>query len=242
MKKVNQDVLEVLSRGEIEGNLFKMTCGQLDRKMYMAVNEVLDNIGGKWNRKLKGHIFPCDPTEKIEQVLLTGETVNEKKLFQFFETPKKLAIKMIDLAEFDSGMRILEPSAGHGAIAENIISENLVCLELDTEKVLVLKKKGFYVLCEDFLNHNAEYDRIIMNPPFIKQQDIDHVLHAYDLLDKCGKIISIMSTGFTFRQNKKSVEFRNLVNKCGYYEHLDSGTFKDTGTMIKTVLVVLKKA
>ena len=72
-KRIDEQTLAILSRVTVEGNTIFLTCGQLDRKQYQAVNEVLENIGGKWNRKLKGHVFEIDPEDALDQVLLTGE-------------------------------------------------------------------------------------------------------------------------------------------------------------------------
>jgi hypothetical protein len=80
-----------------------------------------------------------------------------------------------------------------------------------------------------------------MNPPFTKQQDIDHVAHAYSLLRQGGKLVAVISSAFTFRENRKSVEFRELVRQHGHFEHLPLGTFKDSGTEVATVLVTLFK-
>ena len=80
-----------------------------------------------------------------------------------------------------------------------------------------------------------------MNPTFEKQYDIDHVLHAYSLLGNNGKLVSIMSAGMSFRQNKKSVDFRNFVEKHGYFEHLPENSFKESGTGVNTIIVVLNK-
>lgn len=245
MKKISNEVLSVLSAGEIEDNVFIINCGQLDRKIYLAVNEVLTNIGGKWNRKLKGHIFECDPTEKLEEVMLTGETTNEKQLYQFFETPLELVNRMIALGEITDECEILEPSAGHGAIADQIakVWHKLMCYEIDPKKIDVLREKGFVAKECDFVKYDSKdkYDRIIMNPPFTKQQDIDHVEKAWSILRGHGRVVSIMSPGFMFRQNKKSTDFKKLVEENGYWEELPPETFKESGTMINTVIVVLDK-
>lgn len=241
---IDQEVLNVISTGEVEGTLFKITGGQLDRKTYVAVNKVLENIGGKWNKKFKGHLFDEDPTEKIDQVLLTGESVNEKKLYQFYETPKELARRMVEIAGVNENMDILEPSAGLGAIADEITAAGgfVRCCEMDPKKVEKLVEKGYAVASGDFLSHEwEEFDRIVMNPPFTKQQDIDHVKRAYDILKPQGRLVAIMSPGFTFRQNRKSVEFKKLVEYCGYWEALPEDTFKESGTSVNTVLVVLNK-
>jgi hypothetical protein len=54
MKDFSQEVLAVISSGEVDGNSFCITSGQLDRNLYTAVNEVLENLGGKWSRKASG--------------------------------------------------------------------------------------------------------------------------------------------------------------------------------------------
>lgn len=246
MSKISDVVLGVLSSGEIDGNVFRLNCGQLERKIYTAVNEVLENIGGKWNRKLGGHVFESDPTDKLEEVILTGETINEKQLYQFFETPDHLAKRMVEIADIKENMTVLEPSAGHGAILKHLkTTEGLIsCVEIDPKKCEKLFGIcGCVCVVGDYLKTDTtgRFDRIVMNPPFTKQQDVDHVLKAWDDLAEGGKIVSIMSPGFTFRQNKKSVEFRNLVEENGWWEELPEETFKESGTMVRTVLVVLDK-
>lgn len=250
MKDVSQDVLAVISSGVVDGNTFTITAGTLDRRLYIAVNEVLENIGGKWSRKLKAHVFDADPTDKIEEVLLTAKTVNEKQLYQFFETPKPVVERLLELADIqytDDPMKmqdVTEPSAGRGAIADEIDGSR--CLfrvtELDPKNVQVLMDKGYAVFAGDWLNvKDKEFDRIIMNPPFTRQQDIDHVKHAFDLLRPSGRVVAVMSPGFTFRQNNKSVEFRELVDTHGWWEELPDDSFKESGTGVRTVIVVLNR-
>lgn len=243
MEKVNQNILNIIRAGKIQDNIFKLIYKELDRKTYLEVDKVLKYMGGKWNRKLKGHLFSKNPTDKIKSLILTGEIVNEKKLFQFFETPKELAKKMINIAEIKDSDILLEPSAGQGAIADLFPKINKsFFIEIDKTNVNILKEKGYDVIEGDFLKYDdRKFDKIIMNPPFTKQKDIEHIVHAYDLLNKNGKIVTITSLGWTFKTNKKSIKFRKLVEKFGNYEYLDSGIFKKSGTNVKTVLVSLNK-
>ena len=57
MKSISPKAKEILSAGMIVGNNFHLPPGQLDRKLYTAVNKVLADFGGKWNRKLQVHVF-----------------------------------------------------------------------------------------------------------------------------------------------------------------------------------------
>jgi hypothetical protein len=51
--KIEQAVIAVLARCETNDNTLYLPFGQLDRKLYVAVNKALEAIGGKWNRSAK---------------------------------------------------------------------------------------------------------------------------------------------------------------------------------------------
>jgi 16S rRNA G1207 methylase RsmC len=57
------------------------------------------------------------------------------------------------------------------------------------------------------------YDRIVMNPPFENGQDIAHVEHAYELLSPGGRLVTVMSEGPFFRQDKNAASFRNWLEE-----------------------------
>ena len=81
-----------------------------------------------------------------------------------------------------------------------------------------------------------------MNPPFEQQADIAHVTTAFNLLAPSGVLVTIMGMGATFRENKKSVEFReNMKSHVTCIEHLPNGTFKESGTMVNTIMLRLEK-
>src|SRR5204862_5173800 len=49
-------ILAVLQAAYFEGDKIVLPT-QLERKTYLDTNKVLERIGGKWNRKQKGHVF-----------------------------------------------------------------------------------------------------------------------------------------------------------------------------------------
>ena len=239
------DVLTVLSRSVIEDTTLKLPF-KLERGLYEQVNRLLVAMGGKWNKKLGGHVFNVDPTELLDSVLLSGK-VSKPETFGYVPTPKTLGEPVVDLAEIEEGMTVLEPEAGSAnladIVAEKTCKENIVCYELQEANVQILKSKGYTVHQGDFLTFEPEalYDRVIMNPPFERQQDILHVKHAWLFLKPGGRLVGIMSTGFTFRANKLSTEFREFVEANGYYRENPAGSFKSSGTSVNTVTVVLYK-
>lgn len=243
VKKIDEVTLTILSRVTVEGDIIFLTCGRLDRKQYQAVNKVLENMGGKWNRKAKGHVFSEDPTDNLEQVLLYGEIISPKK-YGYFPTPAEVAMRLIGMAEVEPCMSVLEPSAGQGGIADFLPEGcSLDCVELLPDNVAILEKKGYKVQQGDFLSIEPKplYSRVVMNPPFEKQADIDHVNHAWKCLLPGGRLAAIMSAGVLFRENHKTKKFRELVDNYGYIERLPDGSFKEAGTGVNTCIVVMDK-
>ncbi len=247
--KITQNILAILAECKIENNIVYLPQIQLDRKTYESVNKCLENIGGKWNRKAKGHVFDYDPEESFENLLLTGETEDMKKKFQFFPTPRPVAERMCDMAEIKKESFVLEPSCGKGDLADVIWERKpgkLFCFELNEEMERYLAEKPYEsTVGFDFLTAEpCEYwDRIIMNPPFCRQQDIDHVYHAYGLLKSGGILVSVTSPSPFFRTNKKSEDFRNWLDELNAeIVDIDAGEFKNSGTMIATKIIKICKA
>jgi len=245
--KIEKNILNILDKCTIsikeKLNVVYLPKEQLDRITYLSVNKCLEAIGGKWNRKEKGHIFEDNPVELFENLLLTGEVEDIKKEFQFFETPKELVKQMIEMAELKEKDSILEPSAGKGAIVDEIKIGDLFVNELNEKNYKVLLEEYKQATNYDFMESSLGlFDKIIMNPPFSRQQDIDHILRAFDHLKKGGMLVSIVSESPFFRVNKKSVEFRKFLedNNAEIIKNPD-GSFKESGTMINTRIIKIIK-
>ena len=243
--RINEDVANVLGNSRIDGQELFLPEGQLDRKLYVAVNKVLVAIGGKWNRKAKAHVFSEPPQDIVEQILLSGEYTDAKKEFQFFQTPDELARRLVDIACIREGETVLEPSAGRGAIAR-IVNEELSCdcicdcVELNEDNRKYLTENGFYLVGDDFLECTKRYDVIVGNPPFTKQQDIDHVLHMIELSNRC--VVSVMSSSVLFRDNNKTKEFREVVEDLGgTFEMLPEKSFASSGTNVNSCVVHIER-
>ncbi len=240
--KVSNDVISVLEDGKAQDNKFYLPQVQLERKLYQATNKVLSALGGKWNRKQKAHIFDGEIADVIEQVLVTGEYTDKKKQFQFYETPENIVDMMLERAGDLSDKSVLEPSAGRGAIASKVNAKKLNVVELMDDNRAFLIDNGYTVVANDFMAPDFEesYDVILANPPFTRQQDIDHVTKMIELAKE--KVVTVMSPSFTFRDNKKAIAFRELLEQYeATVENIGAGEFKGSGTMIQTVLVTVNK-
>jgi len=248
--KIAENILAILAECRVEGNTLYLPEGQLERKTYEAVNKCLANIGGKWNRKAKGHVFDYPPGEALENLVLTGETEDMKKALQFFPTPRPVAEMVCDMADLSPGDRVLEPSCGKGDLADVVYERgvtDITGVEINPEMDKYLAEKPYPVLTGvDFLalagdaNVRRDWSRVVMNPPFARQQDIDHIRAAFELLRPGGVLVSVISPSPFFRANRKSVEFREwLDDNVADIVDVPAGAFKDSGTSIATKIIKL---
>lgn len=244
-----ENVKEVLQKCTVDGKTVKLPEGQLDRKLYQQVAKALEGIGGKWKGgKIMGFVFPTDPTANLDKIA-GGEKINLKKEFQFFATPDALANRLVELAEINLSHAVLEPSAGNGSIVKAILRKQpnipVNCYELfDVNRMALEEIENAVILGEDFLQapENVKFDRIVANPPFTKNQDIDHLYKMYELLNNNGRVVCITSTHWKHSSNKKETEFRTwLQNKHAIVNEVPAGTFKESGTSVPTVIIVIDK-
>ena len=86
----------------------------------------------------------------------------------------------------------------------------------------------------------AAYDRVIMNPPFADKADIAHVRHALGFLRPGGVLVAVMANGVTFREDRATADFREVVSETGgQFAPLPEDAFKESGTGVLTVLVTI---
>lgn len=240
--------IEVLQSCTVEGNVVKLPNVQLDRKLYQEVAKSLELIGGKWKGgKIYGFVFETDPSDLLKQIV-NGERRNLKKEFQFFATPENLADELVQLADLKEYDVILEPSAGQGAIIKAINKVCGVipdCFELMDVNRIVLQKSGlrFNLIGDDFLQHSGNlYSKIVANPPFSKNQDIDHLYEMYKCLSSVGRLVCIVSESCIIGTQKKQVEFQKwLIEVNAEIIDIERGSFKESGTLVGGKIIIINK-
>jgi predicted RNA methylase len=247
VKKVSPPILALLSRARAEGTAIYINTGSLDRKTYEQVDAIMKKMGGKWDKRQRAHVFPFDPAEKLDLLLMAG-VVEIPENYGHFPTPPPFAQgTIIPLANLKPGMQLFEPEAGTGNLADAAAAivgkQNVVCCELQEKNQQLLRDKGYHVIPGDFLSLPPDpvYPRIIMNPPFAHFQDIAHVTHALKFLQPQGRLVSIMSGGITFREDRRTKEFRELVQALGGdITENPVRTFKESGTDCQTITVTIQ--
>jgi len=169
----------------------------------------------------------------------------------FFPTPAELAEELVDQADAQAeqgpskkeGDSVLEPSAGSGNIIEAmaaIYSDfpqiTVTALEQSSRLVEVLEAQAaaladthdINVKQGDFLEYNEKHDIIVMNPPFGKGADIDHLRHAHDLLNNNGRVVAVMSEAGFIGNTKKQKDFRAWLESVNAtVTQLDAGALAD---------------
>lgn len=184
-----------------------------------------------------------DKIRELEQDLLL------QKIPGFFPTPNPVIDRMFsELPRTTPGMRILEPSAGNGRLAERLHNRFpeavLDVCEWNYSLGSLLKLKGFNLIASDcFEITEPVYDLVCANPPFEQLADIDHVRHYFTLLKPGGTLISVMSESPFIRKDKKAEEFRDWLAEYGTDYDLPADAFKDgeRPTGVKTRYVVIEK-
>lgn len=170
--------------------------------------------------------------------------------FNLFPTPPQLAQQVAeraDLASLAEGSRILEPSAGLGALylaaraeldraglaaAWSLVEISPDCAGqlyrlTETDQAARLIQADF--LAQSVTSLGGPFDRILMNPPFAKWSDIRHVNHARQLLAPGGLLVAIVADGPRQRAQ--------LQPAADSWESLPAGSFKSEGTSVNTALV-----
>ena len=168
----------------------------------------------------------------------------------YFATPEPIGYKMVQWANVKAGDKILEPSAGHGAISrffspttENTIIEPSDRLapqaQMNTENAKLIN--GVF---ED-LHISNKYDAITMNPPFGTggKTAIEHLSKAFRHLREGGRVIALIPRGgmadkrFTKWYESDEAKNAHMVGEV----LLPNVTFERAGTKVATRIVIIDK-
>lgn len=244
---LNADQRTLLDMVVVDGQRVRFTGG--DTPKWGELKLVLEQLGGAYKSggKAKDGSFLFDDDMDVAAVIKaareTGEVL-DKTLLGFFATSPELADRVVSRVKLYPGARVLEPSAGMGALAKAVRraepAASVSCVEILDENRAVLQDLGFELVARDFLDGSPSmvqpFDAIVANPPFDKGADVKHAAHMARFLRPGGTAAVITSGAVTFRSNAK--KFRAFVESHGgAIEELPAGSFAQEGTLVKTCLV-----
>lgn len=167
----------------------------------------------------------------------------------YFPTPEPIGYKMVEWAQLQEGEDVLEPSAGHGAIARYVPRENgLTAIEPSRELFSTLQLRaggtGRKFVDNMFEQYNIvnKHDVVLMNPPYgtAGATAMRHVAKAFDHLNEGGRLIAIIPRGATDNKFEKWLEETKSAAFVGEVL-LPSVTFSRAGTSVSTRIVIVDK-
>jgi hypothetical protein len=210
---------------------------------------------------------------RIERVKQLRRDVAGSRISSFFPTPMSVIERVMRHANVRQGHKTCEPEAGDGRWAEVLANacgpENLVVVEYSYTLRELLLAQGFRLVGSDWMQHEGRYNRIVGNPPFENQQDIDHVLRAYlNLEEEDGRLAMLMSRTpeqygrvrerineeknplvwegpediIRMHGDRKAAAFHEwFMDVAGDSYEIEGGAFKESGTSVSAAYVVIDR-
>ncbi|AGG58098.1 hypothetical protein VPAG_00062 [Vibrio phage douglas 12A4] len=190
----------------------------------------------------------ADPIKESEKAIKDTLFANRNPWNDFFPTPEREVNDVVEIADIKPGMKVLEPSAGMGHIADKLrdAGADVDVVEMASTLRGHLELKDHKLVGDDFLEYNPGpiYDRIVMNPPFSNDQDIKHINHAYTMLKPGGKIVAVTSSMAGNKGNSVNKEFRLFLEDVEANETaIAEGAFKESfnPTAVNTKIIEIDK-
>jgi phospholipid N-methyltransferase len=163
---------------------------------------------------------------------------------QLFPTPSRVAEEMVRRADLEPGHKVLEPSAGTGPLlraiaAAGVDPADVTAVEINRRLAEALPATlAGRVFAEDFLTVDlgGPFDRIVMNPPFERAADIQHVRRAFEQLAPGGRLVAIVADGPRQREHLRPW----VIEQGGAWEEQAPDTFAEQGTNVRVVMLVVE--
>ena len=179
----------------------------------------------------------------------------------YYPTPEPIGYKMVEFADIKSGDSVLEPSAGHGAIARFFPDDTKnVAIEPSSELANTIRlrfNKNGRVIESTFENYDVhnKFNEIVMNPPYgtAAKTAMEHLEKAFNHLRDGGRIVALVPAGNSMgkRLNKwlngvpdaKTKAEREGEKHAVIMKKIElpSVTFERAGTKVVTDIYIIDK-
>ncbi|MBK8772703.1 MAG: hypothetical protein IPM06_20065 [Rhizobiales bacterium] len=214
-----------------------------------------DGIGGKARdrRAVSTTPFQTAMTHYFGRAKISGRR-DQREGLDFYPTPEPLALKMVEWAGIRPNERVLEPSAGDGAIARYMpdgIDLTMVEPSMDLASRAQLRAPHGKTVESTFEAYHLvnKAHVIVMNPPFGSggKTAMDHVEKAIRHLRPGGRIVALIPSGPSADarfdnlmggevwRGDKMLSLTGIVN-------LPAVTFERAGTSVMSRIVIIDKA
>ena len=264
---------------ERSGMVEAIAMGEKARALQASINAAYEESqdGDGWKKYLPGS--PTEGTggkamDYVDDQLSTYDKAkafyfaNQKKTSRnksaegedYYATPEPLGLKMVEWADPKSGESMMEPSAGHGAIARwmpDYTRNTVVEPSRELQPKLQRNVSNANVIGDVFeaLDLHNKFGSIVMNPPFGigGKTAIEHLAKAFRHLSDGGRVVAIIPDGtstqkrfdtwFYGDENGKTKTERDGVTNGVLRAtiHLPSVTFERAGTKVGTKVVIIDR-
>lgn len=205
-----------------------------------------------------GSVLPDGVPGADDKLNRKANTTAVSKDLAFYATPSKVAEGLLRDCHKLNGLRVLEPSAGEGALVKVALNNgaHVTAIEVDPGRVSKLEAlrrshhSGYRltVRCANFLMVTPEpvYDVVLMNPPFYGTHWMAHVMHAFKFVKPGGELVAILPISVELGQTKEHIAFREWAGMTGdppyrQCRDLPDGSFSESGTNVSTVVFTIAK-
>lgn len=202
-----------------------------------------------WHQKLMSLANHQQDKKRAEQERLKElqSQVAHAKIPGYFPTPLEVVTRMLQLASIYHYHECWEPSAGSGAIADELrkVSDCVSVSEIHYDLRQILEFKGHDVISWNCFDVNRKFDRIVANPPWgiaAGESAPEHIRHYYNCLKPGGRLVTLCDEGAFFRDRQEDREFRDWLQSVGGTdEKLPPGSFlnaeRSTGANMRIVVI-----
>lgn len=181
-----------------------------------------------------GEVLPDCPDDRPSRQ--RASTAVSKDL-QYYPTPGAVVERVLaDLRYRMPGQRVLEPSCGCGRFMDALrdAGADVVGCEVDPVRAAMCEAKGHAVMRMNFLETvpTADFDQVIMNPPFYGRHYAKHVRHALRFLKPGGRLTAILPASARYDHGE-------LDDLRPHWDDLPVGSFSESGTNINTTVATI---
>lgn len=264
---------------ERSGMVEAIAMGEKARALQASINAAYEESqdGDGWKKYLPGSPTEGTGGKAMDYVDDQLSTYDKAKAFYFanqkktssnksaegedyYATPEPLGLKMVEWADPKSGESMMEPSAGHGAIARwmpDYTRNTVVEPSRELQPKLQRNVSNANVVGDVFesLDLHNKFGSIVMNPPFGTggKTAIEHLAKAFRHLNDGGRIVAIIPNGqatqkrfdswFYGDENGKTKAERDGVTNGVLRAtiNLPAVTFERAGTKVGTKIVIIDR-
>lgn len=211
-----------------------------------------DGKGGKERDKVSGEaISPFDRAKTFYYAQQKNTKRRDQREGQdYFATPEPVGFKMVEWANIKPGDKVLEPSAGHGAIARFFPEQSDVTMvepSYDLSQRAALANGTARIINGRFedLSRANKYDAIVMNPPFGTggKTAYEHLAKAAKHLRQGGRIVALVPRGGL--SERRFDQFFGGEESKGLHliarVKMPWSTFERAGTKVATEVLVFER-